>query len=429
MCGLILALSKNNKPAGQYAFELYKKQETRGRDGFGYLAIKDGQIVSVERSKTEEEIRPKLMKEVAELIILHHRFPTSTDNTIGTTHPMFVSNDELEYDYYFSHNGVITNASVLKEQHNKLGYDYLTEHKVMEVAEYMYGQDPEYLSEPKIKFNDSESLAIELARNIEGLNKTIDTMGSAAFIGVSVYKGTNEVHRVYFGKNMGRELNYFKNKKWFCVTSTTGEDLDDMKLHVLNLENRDMELLDLKIDLATPVVKPVMGYGARLPSYSDFNKLENRFYTWQEVRDSGFPFTVFTVSYENNVIKYMPNKFVIEKQETLNLPPLKEDEEINAINELAIEESERELKATEMLEELATEYALIMKRMDTLDERLNNRELSEYYCIKKHSELEIKADELEERMSSLGLSSEVVEETVDLAIQMEDYNDSFNYIK
>ena len=175
MCGLVTVLSKKNKPAGQYAFELYQKQATRGKDGYGYLAIQDGHIVNVARAKTETVIRSMLMKEKADFIMFHHRLPTSTDNTIGTTHPMFVSHKELEFDYYFAHNGVITNAIYLKGKHDKLGYKYLTEHKIIEVAEYTHGHDPEYLSTPVTKFNDSETLAIELARYIEGKSDTIET--------------------------------------------------------------------------------------------------------------------------------------------------------------------------------------------------------------------------------------------------------------
>lgn len=413
MCGLISVLSKRRKPAGQYAFELYKKQASRGRDGYGYIAIHDNKIVSLERSKDEETIRAKLMKEKAEMIMFHHRFPTSTDNTVGTTHPMFVSNGELEYDYYFAHNGVITNASQLKVEHNNLGYNYLTEHKLMEVAEYPHGLDPEVVGEPKIKFNDSESLAIELARYIEGRVERVETEGAAAFWGVSVVKGTNQVHRIYYGKNKGRDLSFFKNKKWFGVTSITGEDLADMQLFTLDLSTRNIEQTELRIDEAKPVAQAAIGYGTYHRNvHNSYEILENKLYTREEAGKTGYAMTYFTATWNNGVLYYIPTKFADVRSPASYYTALPEPA------------TKPDAKALARLEELAGEYAKYNHRRDLLEQNLIEGVIDSQDYYADIGELEIKITGLEESMSNLGIDQETVEETVDLAAQLYDYDHS-----
>lgn len=415
MCGLISVLSKRGKPAGQYAFELYKKQASRGKDGYGYIAIHDNQIVSLERSKDEETIRTKLMRERAEMILFHHRFPTSTDNTVGTTHPMYVSNDELEYDYYFAHNGVITNASELKAQHNNLGYNYITEHKIMEVAEYAHGLDPEVIGTPKIKFNDSESLAIELARYIEGKTEQIETVGAAAFWGVSVVKGTNQVHRVYYGKNKGRDLSFFKNKKWFGVTSITGDDLEDMKLFTLDLATRNIENSDLAIDEAKPVTQTTMGYSAYHNSvHNSYEILENKLYTPEEARRTGYAMTFFTATWNNGIMYYVPSKFADVRSPAAYSHSLPE-----------LPTPSTDAKAKERLEELAGEYARYANRRDVLEENFVNGIVDREDYHVDIREIEMKISALEESMSNLGIDQSTVDETVELAIQLYDYDPSY----
>ena len=160
MCGLIGVFSKRNKRAGQVAFELYTKQKGRGQKGYGYIALKNGKIVSIKRATDEDGIKSTLMKEDADAILFHHRLPTSTDNTLGTTHPIHVSHKSLDSDYYIAHNGIIHNSHDLKIKHNELGFVYTTEHVMKNVAEYRNGMI-EHIDSTVSKFNDSEALAIE----------------------------------------------------------------------------------------------------------------------------------------------------------------------------------------------------------------------------------------------------------------------------
>lgn len=121
---------------------------------------------------------------------MHHRAPTSSNNKLSQTHPLIVDNGSLKYKYAFVHNGIISNAEDVKKAHEKLGFEYLTEYK----QEWSN-------AEPDIKFNDSESLAIELARYIEKQTDTIATSGSIAFIGIQINRKTNKVLKVFFGRN------------------------------------------------------------------------------------------------------------------------------------------------------------------------------------------------------------------------------------
>jgi predicted glutamine amidotransferase len=268
MCGLIAVMSKKGKRANQYALDLYKKQASRGKAGYGYLAIHDGKLVSIKRAKDEETITKYLKQETAETILFHHRFPTSTDNSIGTTHPIFVSHAELECDYYLAHNGVITNPLSLQIKHNDLGYDYTTEHRVYEVAEFKDKSKTEMLGKPVTKFNDSESLAIEFARYVEGLSSNIATTGGVAFWAVALEKGTNNVIDVYFGKNKGRDLCKINTSKWLVVTSITGKDIDPMVLNKVDINTLTINEFELDIDEAKPVeIKPAMGYHVNVYKY------------------------------------------------------------------------------------------------------------------------------------------------------------------
>lgn len=124
------------------------------------------------------------------MIIMHHRTPTSSNNKLSQTHPLIIDNENLKYKYAFVHNGMISNADDVKKAHEQLGFEYLTAYK----QEWTNAT-------PDIKFNDSESLAIELARFIEKQTDTLATMGSVAFIGIQINRKTNKVIKVFFGRN------------------------------------------------------------------------------------------------------------------------------------------------------------------------------------------------------------------------------------
>lgn len=445
MCGLVGVFSKRNKNAGQYAFELYSKQKTRGQRGFGYVAIKDGYVIGLGRAMSESGIKGPLMQEKADAILFHHRFPTSTDNTLGTTHPIFVSNSILEYDYYVAHNGIITNTTELKTKHNELGYVYTTEHDISEIATYKDGTT-EMLSDNVTKFNDSECLAIEIARYVEDLVDEIGITGSAAFWAVQVVKSTGKVNNIYLGKNYGRDLCEVNTGKWYSFSSETGEDLEPLKLYTIDISDLSMTEQELKIrDTAKPAPAPVVyhnehNYGyhqSYTPRYKDIILAENKKYTYEQVRYSGFDFTDFARVWEKNVMYYIPNQYVAEPTQNTYTQPLlpASSGDVEAGSAYAdivrdvISKDEKEklklrypLKDIERLEELAVEYAITEDDIDTLEDLLEDGSIDQTEYTAQWEKLQADIQLSTELMSLLGLPQELVEEAIAEACSMKAYN-------
>lgn len=194
MCGLIAQLKKKDDgvPTHDTIKGMLASQINRGKEGFGYIAF-DKEVFSYVRRETRSEIERILDMNTKRSIIFHHRIPTSTPNLADCTHPIKVSNDELDYDLYLIHNGMISNDTILKKEHEELGYEYNTfvENTIK----------TKNFCDTKSKFNDSESLAIDVARYIEGKQDKMKARGSIAFIAAQTDKETGEVLRVYFGRN------------------------------------------------------------------------------------------------------------------------------------------------------------------------------------------------------------------------------------
>lgn len=211
MCGIISIHRIDKCPVARMVMKRYRAQKSRGQEGFGYLAIKDNKLIVLERNAEEKPILEKLEKENASTVLFHHRMPTSTPNFAEATHPITVRHESLKYDYFVVHNGVITNAKELYDAHLLLGFKYTT---------FMVNQwvtrEESYLDETK--FNDSESLAIEIVLKIEGKKDKIETRGSAAFVCYQADKDGKLV-AIYYGKNFSNPLVFQHTKDFFSLTS------------------------------------------------------------------------------------------------------------------------------------------------------------------------------------------------------------------
>ena len=130
-------------------------------------------------------------------ILFHHRLPTSTPNTLKTTHPFVCEIDSKKY--YFIHNGVIQNADKLKKQHEKKGIAYS--------------------SEKNGNFNDSEALAWDFCLWLNKKQKNIEAKGSVAFICLETDKQTNQAEKLYFYRNNASPLQIYKDKTLFLIAS------------------------------------------------------------------------------------------------------------------------------------------------------------------------------------------------------------------
>lgn len=429
MCGLVALFSKKNKAVGQQVFELYKKQKERGQKGFGYLAIdKDGHLLTINRSVDEYGIKKLLMKEKAPNILFHHRWPTSTKNTIGTTHPMFVSHEELEHDYYFAHNGGVTNCKFLKEKHNKLGYVYSSEFKEHTVAKYADGEE-EVLEETASVFNDSEALAIELARYIDGVEEKVNTFGAAAFWGISLEKGTNKVLNVFYGKNLGRSLMNVKTKKHFGFSSTTGSDMDTMKLFTMNLDDKIVTDTELHMERSAAPVKRTMGYtwnhnkpnNAVVNTYE--NALENKHYSFNEACDSGVPLSEFISVSIDHTNWHIPSKFA-GKTDGRKAPPTQL--QIAGVSPYKEVDEGLDEKGKGLLEEFCTKYAKLKLASEDNEDEYNAHLLDVVEYRKEETRLEALMVELDEKILCLNAEQEEVDDMMDICEQMEQYNRSYS---
>lgn len=430
MCGLAFAFSKRGRPVGKQVFELYKNQETRGRKGFGYIAIHDGKLVNVVRTQTEEEIKPRLLGEKSELVLFHHRMPTSTKNTVGTAHPILVRHKELEYDYYLAHNGVITNDDEMKLLHEGLGYTYTTEFAEHTVAYYKDGRRETLEAEATV-YNDSEALAIEMARYIEGLSNSVDIRGSVAFWAVQVEKNVKEprVFNIFFGKNRGRDLKIVRNKKWWGVSSETGVDIDDLKLFSIELGDPTLYEQELVMDKS---FKPSrVGYGYQSVStkpsadysgvdHAQYPQLLNAYYSRLEAEETGAPLCEFTRTLFAGFHYYVPTKHIgagiMDRQLFTAIPALPTPSTVASTDE----------KAKARLEELAEKYAKLEGQLDKYEDMKDRGTMSDNACAGLAEQIQQDLDKIEEEVSTLGIEQAEVEEVMELAKEMVDYNNSLD---
>ena len=130
MCGLIgmfnfIITDKKTKkktktePVNDEVIEQLEDQISRGNEGFGILMIDKKNEIELKRATEIAKALLDLYRKESTMIIMHHRNPTSSDNKISQTHPILVSDGSLKYNYYVIHNGIISNADNLKEEHEK----------------------------------------------------------------------------------------------------------------------------------------------------------------------------------------------------------------------------------------------------------------------------------------------------------------------
>lgn len=214
MCGIIAAFNLKGKNVNQIVIDQYEDQHTRGTDGFGIVTINDKtKSYKVHRATEPVKALLDLYKNNAKMILMHHRYPTSSENQLNQTHPIMVDNGSLKFKYLVVHNGVVSNDDELKEQHeNELGFVYNTKYQYTEHME---------------KYNDSECVAIEVARFAEGQTSQIGASGSIAFIGLKISKKTDKVVAVIYGRNTGSPLNAdYKSGQIFLSSTGPGDSVE-----------------------------------------------------------------------------------------------------------------------------------------------------------------------------------------------------------
>tara|TARA_R100001086_G_C11848217_1_gene261057 strand:+ start:41943 stop:43145 length:1203 start_codon:yes stop_codon:yes gene_type:complete len=387
------------------------------------------------------------MKDHSPIILFHHRKPTSTKNTLHTTHPIFVRHEELDYDYYISHNGVITNHGYLKQEHNKKGYEYTTEFREETILKYKNGKEEESTT-GAVQYNDSEALAVETARYIDGQGKAPDFRGAAAVWGIKVDKKSQKVLDIFFFRNEGRELGVERTKKWVSVYSEAPQQVGYNILFHINPKTRkdSQETIDLnkyygttnfsntantrgvkggrQESPATPALIP--GMAEYLPSKAEkTQKLVNAYYTSEQIQASGFPFKDFTRAHVKQpdgsiMVMYFPDVF--GGQNVDNRPTLMEYNYQKAKEGKVFEINEPPTtNEWDSLMQFSYEYAKHMKEYIELEEECANGTMNlEEYNIQSTT-IEAECRVLEDKMSTLGFSQEEVDNAI---MDAEDFIDN-----
>lgn len=169
-----------------------------------------------------------LDKSTATEILFHHRIPTSTNNTVGTNHPIVAINKIYKHNYWFIHNGIIGNDFQLKTDHEKLGIKYNTE------EDY--------------RFNDSEALMHELILVIEGIKKPEEfaAKGSIAFILLQTNKN-DKAEALYYGRwGNPLKLTYIKGMMILRSEHPNASDIEENKLFRYDYKTKETTSQDIK---------------------------------------------------------------------------------------------------------------------------------------------------------------------------------------
>jgi predicted glutamine amidotransferase len=188
----------DSNPVNQLVKLMYFNQKQRGHEGYGFIGLNRRQLATY-RSTTEKKFLGLLDKHVYDEVILHHRLPTSTKNTLATTHPFVITGHGKRY--YFIHNGIVFNDDELYSKHRRLGLVYMS------------------LNKRTGKFNDSEALAWEFVLWLQRQQKDIDACASAAFVCLMTDEQTNRAERLYFYRNQSSPLTAYMDKSLLVLSS------------------------------------------------------------------------------------------------------------------------------------------------------------------------------------------------------------------
>lgn len=264
MCGIIhVKRLDTSQRANKSLLKRFEKQRSRGVQGFGFVEIINGFVTKVGRAEGESDIKKMLNESKADEILFHHRFPTSTPNFVEATHPIWVRNEKLKYDYYVVHNGIITNDNRLRKEHIEKGFEYTTEMKNQVVT-----RGTTYDGETK--WNDSEALAIDFALAVESDKKnSMESIGSIALVALQVDKYTLKAVSLFYGRNEGNPLCLESNNDMFCLSSENGKEIEHNTLYRYDYETS--ELSDIEIDIGT-----YFGYKKGNSSSWKWNKETNK---------------------------------------------------------------------------------------------------------------------------------------------------------
>lgn len=210
MCGIVYAESFDGSPVNNGIMQVFDKQRHRGTEGFG---LYDGQEGNMVHATKEDKILKWLVRYDSNMVLFHHRNPSSTINVKRAAHPFSTKDFFGDTEYILVHNGHIHNSYELADVHDEMGIPY---HSVLDNG----------------TFNDSEALLWDLALVLEGQKTDLEAEGAIAFICLKKVNGVLE--KMYFGRN-SNPLRIVRDEHRFELHSEgEGEMIEDNVLYTYN---------------------------------------------------------------------------------------------------------------------------------------------------------------------------------------------------
>ncbi len=127
MCGILGCWVKDGESVFDRLKTIYENQEHRGRQGAG-ISIKRGTDIMRKRTQNPDTLLKKIAKwqtfESEDLVLFHHRYPTSTPNKANLNHPIKSEDGSI----VMIHNGVVSNDMALYKE-MKSTHRFETKHK------------------------------------------------------------------------------------------------------------------------------------------------------------------------------------------------------------------------------------------------------------------------------------------------------------
>lgn len=254
MCGIVYQHNFDGTAVNLDVINQFDKQRKRGVDGFG---IFDGKGLHMVHAAQEQRIMRWLQKpkNATNLLLFHHRYPTTTVNVKRAAHPFSTKGKFGKTQYVLVHNGGVHNAEELKKEHAKRKIEY---HSIL----------------PDGTFNDSEAFLWDFALMMEGKQKDLKAYGPCAFICMKLVNGT--LTNMYFGRNWERPLRYRHNEKGLELSSEgDGEFVVSDTLYTYNYKQN--RLYKKEMEVPEPIrVQPT--YSSKTSHYDDDEEWAQRWY-------------------------------------------------------------------------------------------------------------------------------------------------------
>lgn len=226
MCGIVYAHNLDGTPVNNDVLDLFDNQRNRGLEGFGLF---DGQEKHIVREVKEDNILKWLVKYDSNMLLFHHRLPTSTANVRKAAHPFATKKFFGHNQYILVHNGTITNYKELKPVHEKMGIHYQSVTK-------------------DGRFNDSESLLWDFALTMEGRQEKLAVKGGIAFICVKLVKG--KLDKLFFGRNTNPLNMEITDDGLRLASQGKGEAIKDNHLYEFSYKDNILKKKEFEIPQA-----------------------------------------------------------------------------------------------------------------------------------------------------------------------------------